>query len=51
LCIRSAPAVVHAFLGLGLEDHVPDAKTVAFYREGLAQAGAEEPLFCSLYFL
>ena len=27
------------FLGLGLEDRVPDAKTVWLYREGLAQAG------------
>ena len=28
------------FLGLGLEDRVPDAKTVWLYREGLAQAKA-----------
>ena len=27
------------FLGLGLEDRVPDAKAVWLYREGLAQAG------------
>ncbi|MBE1288733.1 MAG: hypothetical protein GJ679_01825, partial [Rhodobacteraceae bacterium] len=27
------------FLGLGLEDRVPDAKTVWLYREGLAKAG------------
>ena len=27
------------FLGLGLEDRVPDAKTVWLYREALAQAG------------
>ena len=27
------------FLGLGLEDRVPDAKTVWLYREHLAQAG------------
>ena len=27
------------FLGLGLGDRVPDAKTVWFYREALAQAG------------
>ncbi len=27
------------FLGLGLEDRMPDAKTVRLYREGLAQAG------------
>ena len=34
------------FLGLGLEDRVPDAKTVWLYREGLAQAGLVEELFC-----
>ena len=33
------------FLGLGLEDRVPDAKTVWLYREGLAQAGLVEALF------
>ena len=33
------------FLGLGLEDRVPDAKTVRLYREGLAQAGPVESLF------
>ena len=33
------------FLGLGLEDRVPDAKTVWVYREGLAQAGLVEELF------
>lgn len=33
------------FLGLGLEDRVPDAKTVWLYREGLAQAGMIEALF------
>jgi IS5 family transposase len=34
------------FLGLGLEDRVPDAKTVwLYYREGLAQAGLGEELF------
>ena len=33
------------FLGLGLEDTVPDAKTVWLYREQLAQAGAIESLF------
>ena len=27
------------FLGLGLEDRVPDAKTVWLYREQLTQAG------------
>ena len=30
------------FLGLGLEDKVPDAKTVWLYREQLAQAGVIE---------
>ncbi len=33
------------FLGLGLEDRVPDAKTVWLYREALAQAGMVEVLF------
>ena len=33
------------FLGLGLEDKVPDAKTVWLYREQLAQAGAIKALF------
>jgi IS5 family transposase len=33
------------FLGLGLEDKVPDAKTVWLYREQLAQAGLIEALF------
>jgi IS5 family transposase len=33
------------FLGLGLEDTVPDAKTVWLYREQLAQAGVVERLF------
>lgn len=33
------------FLGLGLEDRVPDAKTVWLYRERLAQAGKVEALF------
>ena len=33
------------FLGLGLEDPVPDAKTVWLYREQLAQAGVIERLF------
>ena len=33
------------FLGLGLEDTVPDAKTVWMYREQLAQAGVIESLF------
>ena len=33
------------FLGLGLEDRVPDAKTVWLYREGLARAGLVEELF------
>jgi IS5 family transposase len=33
------------FLGLGLEDPVPDAKTVWLYREQLVQAGMVEGLF------
>jgi IS5 family transposase len=33
------------FLGLALEDRVPDAKTVWLYREQLTQAGAVERLF------
>src|SRR3954464_5287794 len=33
------------FLGLGLEDRVPDATTVWLYREKLAQAGLVEGLF------
>jgi transposase, IS5 family len=33
------------FLGLGLEDRVPDAKTVWLYRELLAQASMVETLF------
>ncbi len=33
------------FLGLGLEDKVPDARTVWLYREQLAQAGVIETLF------
>lgn len=33
------------FLGLGLEDKVPDAKTVWLYREQLAQAGMIETVF------
>ena len=33
------------FLGLGLEDRVPDAKTVWLYREHFAQAGVIEALF------
>ena len=35
----SRPPLVHAVSGLGLEDRVPDAKTVWLYREHLAQAG------------
>ena len=35
------------FLGLGLEDRVPDAKTVWLYREQLARAGAIEGLFAA----
>ena len=33
------------FLGLGLGDRVPDAKTVWLYREALAQAGMVDELF------
>lgn len=33
------------FLGLGLEDPVPDAKTIWLFREHLVQAGAVERLF------
>jgi IS5 family transposase len=33
------------FLGLELEDAVPDAKTLWLYREALATAGAVEELF------
>lgn len=33
------------FAGLGLEDSVPDAKTLWLYREALAKAGAVEGLF------
>ena len=33
------------FLGLGLSDRVPDAKTVWLFRERLTQAGAIEGLF------
>lgn len=33
------------FVGLGLEDTVPDAKTLWLYREALAKAGAVETLF------
>lgn len=33
------------FVGLGLEDAVPDAKTLWLYREALAKAGAVEELF------
>ena len=32
-------------LGLGLEDPVPDARTIRLYREQLAQAGEVKPLF------
>jgi IS5 family transposase len=35
------------FLGLGLEDAVPDATTLWLYREALAQAGAIEDLFAA----
>jgi IS5 family transposase len=33
------------FVGLALHDPVPDANTLWLYREPLARAGAEEPLF------
>ena len=33
------------FLGLGLEDRIPDATTVWLYRERLARAGIVERLF------
>jgi IS5 family transposase len=33
------------FLGLGLEDSVPDAKTIWLYREALATSGTVETLF------
>ena len=33
------------FPGLGLEDPVPDARTIRLYREQLAQAGEVKPLF------
>ena len=33
------------FLGLGLEDAVPDSKTLWLYREALGKAGAVEELF------
>ena len=33
------------FLGLGLADRVPDAKTVWLYRDALAQVGKVEELF------
>ena len=33
------------FLGLGLSDRVPDAKTLSLFRERLTQAGAIERLF------
>ncbi len=35
------------FLGLGLEDAVPDATTLWLYREALAHAGAVEDLFAA----
>jgi transposase, IS5 family len=35
------------FLGLGLEDRVPDATTLWLYREALARAGMVEPLFAT----
>lgn len=35
------------FLGLGLADPVPDAKTVWLFREQLTRAGAIEELFAA----
>ena len=35
------------FLGLGLEDRVPDATTLWLYREALARAGLVEQLFAA----
>ena len=46
MSIRSGIALSFMrFLGLGLEDRVPDAKTVWLYREQLTQAGVIETLF------
>jgi transposase, IS5 family len=33
------------FLGLGLSDRVPDARTIWLFREKLTRAGAIKPLF------
>ncbi len=33
------------FLGLGLSDHVPDARTIWLFREKLTKCGAIKPLF------
>ena len=33
------------FLGLGLSDRVPDARTIWLFREKLTKAGAIQPLF------
>jgi transposase, IS5 family len=33
------------FLGLGLADRVPDARTIWLFREKLTKAGAIQPLF------
>lgn len=33
------------FLGLGLSDRVPDARTIWLFRERLTRASATEPLF------
>jgi IS5 family transposase len=35
------------FIGLGLEDAVPDATTLWLYREALARAGPEEELYAA----
>ena len=38
--MRPSTSLRRAFVGLGLEDAVPDAKTLWLYREALAKAGA-----------
>ncbi len=43
--VRDRPSLFRRFLGLGLEDGVPDAKTVWLYRDVLAQEGVIEELF------
>ena len=36
------------FLGLGINDRVPDAKTIWLFRDWFAKAGLVEKLFCLL---